>query len=446
MSMEHANKAGRYRAPAAEATTDERVSSLWSGTENRQLTPRAALIAALLLGGLHSPLHADENAEEAEQSGLLDAFDVRGNIGIDATVFTATPVHSATQQTNLSVSGEVELYRSFGDGDNSILITPFLRIDQHDSERTHFDFRELLYQHTFGDWEIQAGLGKVFWGVAESSNPVDVINQTDQVENLTTNEKLGQPMIQASWAGETSEFELFILPGFRERTYPGENGRPRLPLAVDPDAAEFESDDEARHIGAAFRYIYLFDEWDLGFSYFNGTARDPLLRPDASGESLVPFYYLVSQVGLDVQATLESWLLKLEVVHQSGDEIENHVRAVSGFEYSFYSVGESDTDIGIVMEYLYDERGDTATQPLQNDVLAGIRIALNDEQSTEALIGILADLDGDGMTFSAEASRRIGDNYKLTLEATTWFDSDPEGQQAAIDREDNINVRFARFF
>jgi len=71
---------------------------------------------------------------------------------------------------------------------------PFVRIDEHDAERSHVDLREFLYTHVGDTWEIRAGLGKVFFGVAESNNPVDIINQRDSVENITTDAKLGQPI------------------------------------------------------------------------------------------------------------------------------------------------------------------------------------------------------------------------------------------------------------
>ena len=147
-----------------------------------------------------------------------------------------------------------------------------------------------------------------------------------------------------------------------------------------------------------------------------------------------------------MQATLESWLLKLEVVHRTGDEIEDHVEAVTGFEYSFYGLFETDTDLGIVAEYLYDELGKDALQPMQNDVLLGLRFALNDEQSSDALIGVISDLDGGGQTYTVEANRRIGSQFKLTVQAALWSNTADDPQLDALRSEDNVSATVAWFF
>ena len=50
------------------------------------------------------------------------------------------------------------------------------------------------------------GVRRVFWGVAESNHLVDVINQTDAIENPDQEDKLGQPMLNLAYV------EYFCLP------------------------------------------------------------------------------------------------------------------------------------------------------------------------------------------------------------------------------------------
>lgn len=372
-------------------------------------------------------------------------IDIRGNLSLQLQGFTATAIHTGDHSTNTSVAGEIELYRELGSADRSILFTPFFRLDQHDDERSHIDVRELLFTQAADTWEIKAGIAQEFWGVAESRNVVDVINQFDQVESLTTTAKLGQPMINATLIRDWGNLGIYILPGFRERTLPGEDGRPRLPTPIDIDNAVYESDDEDQHIDVALRYSTYIEEWDIGLSYFNGTKRDPSFVFNNETQSLQPFYAQMSQIGIDVQATLESWLLKSELIHQSGDNFEDHMETVIGFEYSFYGVADSDLDIGVVAEHLWDER-DEAPQPLQNDLLLGLRFALNDEDSSEALLGIISDLDGGGQTLSLEASRRIGNSFKLSAEALVWFNTDEGDALDAFAREDLLQLELGYFF
>ncbi len=370
----------------------------------------------------------------------------RGDLKIQVQAFTENALHTATQSSNLSASGNAEFNRQIGENGN-LTISPFIRVDQHDDDRTHVDLREFIYRHSGDTWEVNAGLGKVFWGVTESNNIVDIINQKDAVEGTSPEHKLGQPMINLLLLKDWGEVSLFILPGFRERTFASEDGRPRGAFPIDTDNPLFESDSKQNHIDVAGRISGAFNEWDLGFHAFRGTAREPLLTMSTPQSSnLTPFYYQLTQIGIDVQATLESWLLKTEAVHKSGAEITDHVQLVSGFEYSFYSVAESDIDIGIVAEWLYDDRTDQADTVFQNDVLIGLRFALNDEQSSEALIGVITDLDGGGDVFSAEASRRIGDSFKLEIETQIWANTDNDFILNQFEQEDFIQLEFGYFF
>ena len=66
----------------------------------------------------------------------------------------------------------------------------FARADENDEERNHFDIAELYWTLPSDEWELLIGINKVFWGVTESAHLVDIINQTDQVESFTGEEKL----------------------------------------------------------------------------------------------------------------------------------------------------------------------------------------------------------------------------------------------------------------
>jgi len=182
----------------------------------------------------------------------------------------------------------------------------------------------------------------------------------------------------------------------------------------------FEAESENKNIDVALRYSTAFDVWDLGFSVFHGTRREPELILNQETELITPFYPLMTHAGMDVQATIDSWILKTELAYQSGKTFKNHTKLVTGFEYSFYDIKSSGIDVGLVGEYLYDGLGETPLNIFDNDVLLGARIAVNDVQSTEALIAYSIDLESTNQFFTAEIGRRIGQDYKLTLEATTF--------------------------
>jgi len=134
------------------------------------------------------------------------------------------------------------------------------------------------------------------------------------------------------------------------------------------------------------------------------------------------------------------------VIRIDGELIVNRTELVTGFEYSFYQIFGTDADLGIVGEWLYDDRDYTITQPFQNDTLVGLRLALNDEQSTEALLGSTIDMDGGGQIISLEASRRLGDSFKMAADALIWTDTESDPALFSLSREDVFSLSLSWFF
>ena len=91
-------------------------------------------------------------------------------------------------------------------------INRFARYDNQDDERSHVDLREAYWGYDGDSWDVNAGFSKVFWGVAESRHLVDVINQTDLVEDLDQEDKLGQPMVNVNLQRDYGRFELYVMP------------------------------------------------------------------------------------------------------------------------------------------------------------------------------------------------------------------------------------------
>lgn len=341
-----------------------------------------------------------------------------------------------------------EFYTEWNQGRDSFTFTPFARVDQRDDERTHYDIRELNWLHAGGDWELRIGAGIVFWGVTESQHLVDIINQTDLVENIDGEDKLGQPMINFSMIRNWGILDLFILPGFRERTFLGPEGRPRIHPPVNADAAVFESEDEEKHIDLALRWSQVFGNWDVGLSHFRGTTRDPTFALDTTNPAtpfLIPSYDQIDQTGLDVQLTYNSWLWKLEAIRRSGQG-DSFTAAAGGVEYTFHGLFDSATDMGFLTEYHYDERPVETRSPFENDVFSGVRFTLNDAQSTEALVGCIFDLDSASRFCNLEASRRFGGQWVASLELRTFSSVPRLDPFFTLRRDDYVQLEIAYYF
>ncbi|OED38860.1 hypothetical protein AB833_17615 [Chromatiales bacterium (ex Bugula neritina AB1)] len=408
-------------------------------------------------------------------SQITPAADWRGNISSEITVFPSTGNGTATWKTDTAIAADIEFYHDLADT-VSFAINPFLRIDQRDSERTHGDLREFKLT-TYGDnWEFTGGIDTVFWGVTESRHLVDVINQTDGVEGVDGEDKLGQPMMNFRWfSEEAGDFEIYLMPLFREQTFAGRDGRPSSGLTVDTDTVEYESGNRRKHLDTALRWTRSFDYWDIGLHAFRGTARDPLLKLQqrAAGPVLIPRYQQIKQAGIDAQGLYGDLSVKIEAVYRNGDEIESHGEAVTGIEYTlvgpFGALQDNDSipadwceadstnfivsficndrlDIGIVVEYLWDERGKRASHPFQNDLLAGVRLAFNDEATSDALLGVVQDLDGGATTLSLEASTRVFESYRLSFEVRKFAHTRNDSALAPFRDQSFLRVDLRYFF
>lgn len=372
----------------------------------------------------------------------------QGNISLELRQFFKDGAYPEQKNSFPSIAFEPEYYQELSNS-LSLSFKPFVRLDAVDHERSHADIRELFLYYQNDNLEVRAGANTVFWGVTESQHLVDIINQTDAVENIDGEDKLGQPMINITYAFDNSLVDFFILPGFRERTFAGKEGRLRTPLVVDTGKAQYESSREENHVDYAIRWSgTVADYWDIGLHYFSGTSRDPVFVPvieNGRPVGLAPRYNLIDQVGIDVQATLESWLLKLEAIQRNGDP-EDYSAAVGGFEYTLPGVMESSTDLGLLMEYHTDSRGKQAPTIFNNDVFLGTRWAFNDVQSSEIIAGIFVDLEFSTRSLRVEANRRLGESWKLNGELQVFSNVDKQDVAYSLRNDSFLNIELARYF
>lgn len=371
-----------------------------------------------------------------------------GNIALEWRDFLHEPLSTEQQGSNAAISFQPEYYQAWNNGQEAFRFTPFLRIDGADQQRSHADIRELSWTYVSDDWELLAGVSKVYWGVAESLHLVDIINQTDLIESPDGEDKLGQPMLKLTLVNDWGDLDLFVLPGFRERTFPGRRGRLRTPVPVTDAVAEYTSAAGRDHIDVAARWRKSLDDWDIGLSHFSGTSRQPAFRAgiDSKGRAvLIPVYYTIDQTGLDVQATKGDWLWKFEAISRSGQG-SRYAAAVAGFEYTLYGVFDSGADMGLLAEYLYDERGVRATTPFEDDLFMGIRLAMNDAASSELLAGVITDLSNGSRVFNLEASRRFGQHLKLNAEVHLFSNISADDLLAAQRHDDYLQLELAYYF
>jgi hypothetical protein len=170
------------------------------------------------------------------------------------------------------------------------------------------------------------------------------------------------------------------------------------------------------------------------------------LIPDPIGGRLIPFYAVTHQAGVDAQVTRNAWVGKLEAFAREGQG-STFGATVAGFEYTFYQVGESALDIGVLAEYLYDGRDLNAPPTIyDDDLFVGSRLAFNDALDTQVLGGAIVDRNDGSVAAFLEAERRIGSRVKLELEARWFVNVAPTNTLKVFDRDSHVMLRFSRFF
>jgi len=378
---------------------------------------------------------------------------ITGEIGVQVRSFPRDPNFGVQEHATISpsITMEVELLKEWNNGRDRFTFIPFGRWDAHDDQRSRIEIKELHWTHQEEDWSLLLGISKVFWGVTESRHLVDIINQTDSSADIDGEDKLGQPMINLTLEREWGSIDLFLLPYFRERIFPKQDARLKGLFSVRGDAA-YSSSLKEWHPDWAMRYSHTFGEFDLGVSFFRGTSREP--RPkereaNSKGKTVRAYYETISQFGIDLQWTRDSWLWKLEHSVTYGHR-KTFWGLVAGFEHTFFQIFDTNADLGLLAEYLYDARThnvfEAPPSALEHDIFGGVRISLNNPADSNLLAGIIMDARDGEVSALVEASHRLNQNWVFEVETRWLFATDTLSAFHDLRRDSFISARLVWYF
>ncbi len=92
--------------------------------------------------------------------------------------------------------------------------------------------------------------------------------------------------------------------------------------------------------------------------------------------------------------------------------------------------------MGLLAEYLYDGRDESAPPTFYDSAwFGGARWSLNDVQDTTLLAGAL--IDDSGSIAILEAARRVGESWKIAVEARLFVNVDAQDLYLAGYRKDS---------
>ena len=413
----------------------------------------------------------------------------------DSRWFTAQSRTDAALAAGLRWDGEPR------PGERAVLEL-FARADAREDARSRGDVREAYYEVRSGALTTRLGARRVFWGVTESRHLVDVVNQSDLADDLDGEAKLGQPMLEFTLATAPGTLALYALPAFRERRLPGPGGPLVYPFPLALDETRIVARGGALHTDYAARAATQLGALDLAVSWFDGIGREPRILPclrQGSGfpgtgdgancdlfESvraaaptpnaltpilqalglvpsneevaaeleararanlvLVPEYRRERRLGLEAQFIHEALALKFEGLVRDSRGARSYA-GVLGAEYTLGGLGSAGAqDLGLIVELLRDTQSELLSARYDHEVFLGGRWALNDVAGTQALGGVLLDSTGDGQTYSLEGSRRLGDDWKLSLRLRAFTGGTRNDIADVVRDADELRLTLERFF
>ena len=283
----------------------------------------------------------------------------------------------------------------------------FANWDSADDHRRYTDIRQAKLSGRWGNFSAAAGMDTFFWGVSESINLVNVINQSDIRESLDNKVKQGQTFASLSYRLDAGEVGLYFLPAFSAREFPL---RPAYGLPIS-DVERYEDND--KNGGIAARGLFYVDEFEFALGYFSGTRRDPLLLRHPQASELTPFYIQTENLLFDAVYLSDSLTYKWEF--KTGRELgSGFVASNIGLEYPVYAVEEILQEWVVIAEYVFDDRGDRAESHGDNDLFIGTKFEFAENA---AQLRLLYSYDMDNASQYAEASCQYRLNDFLRIKA-----------------------------
>ena len=390
-------------------------------------------------------------------TGIADRIEVSGRLSAETRLYPETAAPPRQRSHASGFAGEATAYIEDDDG-RSVTVTPFYRYDAGDPDRTHADLREaylLLHGDVGeGEWELRLGVDRVFWGVVESRSLVDIVNQTDLVEQPNEKTKKGQPMVHLTWSARLGGAGVVRAdlapppqlsgparpPASRARRGPRAHllrvrrrrvaSRFRRPVQRQLRAGRCRAQRVRRHQPRAHPSA---DAGGLGIGSRAALRADPPIRSGYPSSPPAPGFSSWKPSTAPARRTAGS-------IDTSNTGKKATAAFILGGEYTFNSVWGSGSDLSLLAEWARDGRGRWAPNAFENDIFLAARLGLNDEQSTEFVVSILASLANSSRVFSAEFKRRLSDRWSLHAETTVYLGIDRDDAVYDVRRDNFIGV------
>ena len=111
-----------------------------------------------------------------------------------------------------------------------------------------------------------------------------------------------------------------------------------------------------------------------------------------------------------------------------------------------FGIADTNADLGIIAEYAWDSRGNDSLSVFQDDLIGGVRLALNDEDDTSMLLTGSVDTNDGSMTARLEAETRLGENWKISAEGQGFFNAGSGVNKSPLADDSFLRLKLKYFF
>lgn len=371
---------------------------------------------------------------------------VRGSLGAETQIYPDAPLYPDQNRDHVQVSAYATFNASADVGNARFDMELFGRIAPDAAREASGDVRQAFVRLPFGNAEVKAGILTEKWGVLEAWNPVDIINQSDLVEDFQGKVKLGQPGVLMTLPLGDATLSFFGTSIARERRFGrGEDRFQVLPATVIDQ--HFEGGRSSPT--GAIRVELPVGPVNVAVSQFLGTAREPVLSAVVGPtglEGFRAFYDRISQTSVEAELVLGDSVIKTEVIHQHTDKGASWGGGV-GIETGFSKFASGPGDFTLYAEAYADSRADdAAVTPFQRDVFLGARYTFNDTDDTLLELRNTHDLEWGSDLLELRASRRVLQDAVFTFSLLKAANEARDPALSSLGRDTQIKLRLTQFF
>ena len=336
-----------------------------------------------------------DNLEDGGSSGASGPEILKGFASNESRYFFRDRDEGSTDEASIF---ELQFETEYNLGSARLFLRPWFLVDTVDSDLQRYEPLEGYIDWRGESWDFRAGQFIENWGIADTFNPLDVLNRNDIGVDLLAPQKLGEAGFRWRYHGDDGYvfgqpvLALYLMPVFRETAFPTDESRYSLSQsgAVLREGDAVTPEGEAA-VFAAFRFGHTVHSGLMNGDFQYIAARGPDKTPtlvtglDAAGPYQVPEYFGTEVVGGGFRAIPngEWWsklTLKTEVVHKKPYAI-NGMTASLPDDYTQYVVGldrlvapfMGDKDqLTMTLEYVGEDGTDDVTagfRPFRSDAV-----------------------------------------------------------------------------